>query len=472
MRVTNAMISNSMMLNINRNAGNLNTLYNRWASGKQIQFPSEDPITASRILKFRTTLAQNLQYQKNVKQGISWMEVTESGYKESESIMSKIRELLTDNNGTYTYEDSQSLATQIKSLAQQLGLAMNANYTGRYLFSGYRTDEPPTLLADDPNLEYTKITQHFTKSDIEKTIALEKDTVNDTFNDKAVSIIKLPYKNVTNINIELNGTGTPLPGPGTITTVNSSAGNAYSPAANEIFYVEDTGELVLGADYTDSSNALYISSGIKIEYDKKGFEKGELNPKAYFTCTDPNTSVTYTMDSQKMQYEFSEGTRFEINSLAKDIITDKLYADLMNFCDTVLNVKTSDLDDVKARIKTSNPLWDEDKITQAAKDFIEEESQKAVNMLHSRFSNMLTIMDKHAANVSKSQTDLGARMNRLEMIQVRLEADEESFTELLSQNEDADLVETSMHLSDAQAAYQASLQVGMNIMRASLANFL
>ncbi len=462
MRITNSMMSNQMLLNINRNATSVNTLYNRWASTKQYQFPSENPIVASRILKFRTTLAENQQYQKNAAQGLSWMEVTEDGYTECISILKKIRELVSQGDGAETAEDKQKLATQIESLTEQLGIAMNKSYAGRYLFSGYRTDEPGTLLKDDPTLTYTNIKQSFTGSDIENTRALEKDSANNTFSAKDVSIIKLPYKNVTFDSVTIDGVSLNLPGD--IEIKSSTDDGAYSPGPDDIYYIQDTGELVLGTNVAKLKN-------LDVSYSKTGFEKGELNPKVYFECTDKD-GKTYTMDSQNIEYEFGVGTRFPINSLAKDAFTSKMYSDLINFCDTVSKVKISEISDVIADLKAKDPdLSDEDARLKAL-DFIDNEKKEAQAMLGSRFSNMLTIVDNHASALSKSHTDLGTRMDRLEMIQTRLEQDEESFKKLLSENEDADLIETAMLLSNAEAAYQAAMQIGMNIMQVSLVNFL
>ena len=51
MRITNKMMTNNMLHNINTNKNNMSNLENKYASGMEIQKPSDDPIVAVRALK-------------------------------------------------------------------------------------------------------------------------------------------------------------------------------------------------------------------------------------------------------------------------------------------------------------------------------------------------------------------------------------------------------------------------------------
>jgi flagellar hook-associated protein 3 FlgL len=66
----------------------------------------------------------------------------------------------------------------------------------------------------------------------------------------------------------------------------------------------------------------------------------------------------------------------------------------------------------------------------------------------------------------------GARQNRLEAALSRLGEVEEATLKQLSETEDADIAKTLIELNSQQAAYQAALQAGANIMQASLMDFL
>ena len=281
MRITNPMMTNRMLLNMTRNAINVDTLYNQIATGKKISFPSDNPILASRALKFRTNVSETTQYMKNVAQGLSWMEVSEAAFKNIHSIMDKIRDLAErGSSGTLTFEDRQKIITEIASLTDQIGLEMNATYAGRYIFSGYRTDEPPTITENDPNMKY-RITQYFTPEDIEHARAYTQilpdvsatppvppgmSTVKD------VQLIKLAYS-IRDGQPDLVFIDPPI-APANIVSINDA--DAYT-AGN---FIRETGEYVI----SDGTNSVPLPTSFT--YEKTGFLKGEFNPKIYFNSMD------------------------------------------------------------------------------------------------------------------------------------------------------------------------------------------
>jgi flagellar hook-associated protein 3 FlgL len=164
------------MLNIHRNSNSLNKYYNQLSTGKKIQMPSDDPILASRALKFRTNVAETEQYMKNVAQGTSWMETTEAAYNNVLKILASIRDLAEHAaSDTCTYEDRQKYISDIASLNEQVGMEMNVTYGGRYVFSGYRTDQPPVIAENNDTLYYTGITQYFTERDVQYTMGYWRD---------------------------------------------------------------------------------------------------------------------------------------------------------------------------------------------------------------------------------------------------------------------------------------------------------
>lgn len=67
MRITNNIILHNTSININGNKGNVDTLNNQMTSQKKIQRPSDDPVTAIRALRLRSTLSEIDQYyEKNI----------------------------------------------------------------------------------------------------------------------------------------------------------------------------------------------------------------------------------------------------------------------------------------------------------------------------------------------------------------------------------------------------------------------
>ena len=100
MRITNRMMTNNMLSNINKNKQNMSKLEEQYSTGKKIQKPSDDPIVTVRALKFRTNLAEIEQYyDKNIPDAMSWMDVTEGALNTINSIVKQIN--------TYCVQEAQ-----------------------------------------------------------------------------------------------------------------------------------------------------------------------------------------------------------------------------------------------------------------------------------------------------------------------------------------------------------------------------
>ncbi|HHX62580.1 MAG TPA: flagellar hook-associated protein FlgL, partial [Epulopiscium sp.] len=110
MRVTNAMLSNNMMLGLNKNMNQLNTLYDQMNSLKKIQRPSDDPIILGRSLKLRLNVLETEQYKTNVGEAKSWMQISEKAMDNTHEIFNQIRtQCVQASNGTLGVDDRQKI---------------------------------------------------------------------------------------------------------------------------------------------------------------------------------------------------------------------------------------------------------------------------------------------------------------------------------------------------------------------------
>jgi flagellin-like hook-associated protein FlgL len=69
-------------------------------------------------------------------------------------------------------------------------------------------------------------------------------------------------------------------------------------------------------------------------------------------------------------------------------------------------------------------------------------------------------------------TNLGNRMRRVEMFEVRLEQDEGNYFKLMSENEDVDMTMAITRQAIAEAAFQGALRIIANNVQLSLVNFV
>ncbi|WIF96130.1 flagellar hook-associated protein FlgL [Caminicella sporogenes] len=147
MRITNSMITSTMLLNLNRNLNKLDKWNKQMATGKKFAMPSDDPIGVSKSLELRSVVSEIQQYKKNAKDAKSWLEITESAVQEVGDILQRARELAVSADGVETPEDKQKIQVEIEQLKKQLIKIANTTYAGKNIFSGYKTDKP--LLGSD-----------------------------------------------------------------------------------------------------------------------------------------------------------------------------------------------------------------------------------------------------------------------------------------------------------------------------------
>lgn len=148
MRITNNMMAASTIKNINNAATRLNTAQARMSSQQKIQLPSDDPVVATRAIKYRNYVASVEQYQKNVDDVTSWQEVTDSALSELGDVIQSVRELTVQaSSDTLSDTDRAAIKTEVEELQKQAVQIMNTSYAGRYVFGGYSTGEEPYKLV-------------------------------------------------------------------------------------------------------------------------------------------------------------------------------------------------------------------------------------------------------------------------------------------------------------------------------------
>lgn len=148
MRITNNMIIANMTRSIGKNQARENKYQTQLSTGKKISVPSDDPVVAARALKLRTDVSKIEQYQKNIGDAKSWLDATDEALSKLGDVIQTARERVVQAaNGTNTEEETQNLAMEIKQLKVQAIHLSNSTYAGRYIFSGFKTDQK--LINDD-----------------------------------------------------------------------------------------------------------------------------------------------------------------------------------------------------------------------------------------------------------------------------------------------------------------------------------
>jgi len=143
-RITNNIITNNMLRNIQKSMRSIIEAQDEIASGLEVRRPSDDPAIANRILTLRTNIAQVQQYIQNADHAKSQIDAAETVLDDASEILLRVLELAQEAaNDTENQLDKNAVATEINQLLEGLLDTANSTFAGISLFSGNETNQPP-----------------------------------------------------------------------------------------------------------------------------------------------------------------------------------------------------------------------------------------------------------------------------------------------------------------------------------------
>lgn len=507
MRITNKVMQNNALTNINNNKVMQDSLTTQLSTGKKVYKPSDDPVTAIRALRLRSDVSQVSQYyQKNVPDANSWLELTESSIKTTVSVVTDmIVQCEKGSNDTLTTGDRQTIINSLKQLRDEVYATGDADYAGRYIFTGYRTD---TSLSFSENTTQTfSITELFNADDIVQDSYVDTANLNSlsesNFQSGAASAIveqdintntfyklRLAYSDVDSDNypskITMNGVDYAV-------TLATDMATAYKNAANDsgVYFVPSTGEVVFGQSTFD--NAKNATEDISITYDKTNWVDGDLRPQHYFYCestVDGNT-IVYNDDDldkngvmdyfekgkvdQEIEYQVGFNQYIRVNTNAGEIYQHGVGRDVDELINLANQLDKAEAMQSKLKDMSKNTsFYSESEIDNINLDL--EAADKAVTLLkdqlQKKFSKSITKMQSYLDGTNEAISLVGNRSSRLSLIENRLASQTTTFKTLQSENEDADATEVAVQLSSAKISYQAALMATSDMIQETLLNYL
>lgn len=155
MRVTQSMIVSNTMKTLNRNRTNLATIQSAISTGKQVRYASDNPISFSRIARYKDNITQNRQLLRNIEDAISWTETTDQK-------LNLVSDLLMDANdvarrgadGTSDTEIRGTLATRVEGIIEEVLSIVNDSHMGKKLFAGTETKSDGPFVSSGSSVTY------------------------------------------------------------------------------------------------------------------------------------------------------------------------------------------------------------------------------------------------------------------------------------------------------------------------------
>ncbi len=338
MRITNRIMRNNSLYNINQNKILEDKLSNQMTNQSKITRPSDDPVVAIRALRLRTNVTMVSQYyDKNTEDADSWLSITGDALNTVGSVLQDIYEQAeTASKKFFTASDLDIVLTQMNALAKEFYASGNVDYAGRYVFSGFRTDTPITFTEEnikefnqDPeNRKNYIIEESRGYKDITSISYTDWQGANGVKDDETqiknttLYRFRLSYDDLdesikTNGNpptadafqITITGAGQPAN-----VTVYADAESAYKAIAADttgeaVAYIPSTGEIVFGEAYYNDPLKVNENMKVDVKYSKSTWEEGDINPVHYFHCIESdekNAFKAMNLDSAKKTLETAQ----------------------------------------------------------------------------------------------------------------------------------------------------------------------
>ncbi len=249
-------------------------------------------------------------------------------------------------------------------------------------------------------------------------------------------------------------------------------------AADEIIYIEQTGEFIFGKNVANT-----ISDGraeIKVNYEKEGFAKGELRPEYYYNCTDMSDDddtkwVTYTKENQEIHYTVSNNADITINTQADSVFDSSIARDVDELINVVQKAISANNKIVKIEEMMAEAQYQDEASQAKLKGYLaaaKKEADFADDNLQKTYEAYIGRFDKYLESTNIAITNVGSVKNSLNLTQTRVENQQMTLEELKSDNEDRDISDIIIDYYASYNAYQSSLTAAGKLGQSSLLDYI
>ncbi len=413
-RVTNSMMTTTFINDIQRNLRKTTELQHQISTGKKVNFPSDDPIGADRILDYRQIIGQTDQYIKNVGDANTQASNIDTVLGNMEDILMRVRDLSVraSNEAPNNQQDLNAIAQEIDSLLKEMVNQANQKFDGKYLFSGNKTTTTPFIAKTYVDFTYGGVATTAGNPPVPPlTLNMASYTINGATRTAQAITDANSVKEIVIID---------------------SAGNRQSltpadftvdPATNQI----TVNNLPVNLASTDKIE-VHFNKVVSVEY------QGDAGIKEIEISNGSKVGVSYTGASSDNSSQLSVFGKY--SSDGKQTASVEAFQKLMDLRDNIYkyhNVPNGNLNDIATGIDD---------------------------------------VDSIRENITTIRAEQGGRVNRLELALNRLNNTKISTKDLMSAREDVDMAEAITNLTLAQNIYQACLGAGARIISTTLLDYL
>ncbi|HBV96577.1 MAG TPA: flagellar hook-associated protein 3 [Desulfotomaculum sp.] len=424
MRITNKFISSSVINNIHKNMSKLARTYEQVSTSKSMIRLSDKPENLSQVLSVKASLSYMEQYEKNIDDGLGYLNLSDSSMQTLGDLLHQAGELAVQgSNETYDSQDRKAIAEQIDKIIDHVKDLANSSIGGRYIYAGTKNNRAPfervgdsiiftgdfngiyreVLSGDDYRIDAAGVTRGYEVKPLLSTTGVVPEVTErpDILANTGMFTITRTGANTFTITDMTTLDGS-TPDAGLISPLawNVDAGG------NIVDIDVNPADELYGLQIDMSGTAIGDSFRISINHKQGVFGHGE--------------------EIAPGQYEVANA----LTVAGKDVLDQGVF-------------------DVLFKLRDSLGVDD----TEAIMDRIDE---------------VQLVTDQ----VLERRVGVGSRTRHFEALQDQMRDMETKFKETLNLLEGADMYKLSIDMSQEQASFEASLASGANIMKVSLLDFL
>ena len=138
MRITHRAVTQTALLGLNSNLSSVSKLQQQLTSGKLISAPSDSPTGTNKALQIRQDQSAVEQFAKNISDGQSWLDSTDTALTTAIGQVQRVRALTVQalNAGATSTSSQQAIAVEVAALRESLLGVANSSINDRALFGG------------------------------------------------------------------------------------------------------------------------------------------------------------------------------------------------------------------------------------------------------------------------------------------------------------------------------------------------
>lgn len=445
MRVTQSMLALNTLRHISQGYERLGKIQDQFASGKKITRPSQDPVIAMNGMRYRSQVVEVEQFHRNLGEVYNWLDNADSALDKTTQALHRIRELAVQaSNDTYEHTQRANIAKEIRQLFDHVVEMASTKSNGKYIFNGTDT-----------------MTKPIDRSKMDMGIGAIASY------ESQAHLLEITHGG----EIYRNTTDNPLSSPATFT---NSKGETltidYSAPSPTIVHKYITTGLPNIEQFDNPAN-------IKLAFDKEEFthDGTSTSPlvfvngseKITIDLSQPTPKITYDGGSVSKNLTEKQIGFYTLETIKENqiVVSDKTAVSTNEEDVNVELLKGVTINtNIRPQNVFNNALFGD---IIALQKLLEDPETR-----HEDITKVMDVFDKHIDRFVSERSELGARVNRAEMIEERQLEQEVIAKRIMSNNEDADMEKVIIDLTTQESVHRAALAAGARIIQPTLMDFL